>query len=293
MADKKKQQYEHLKNKWTDLHGKSKNSLWEKHKDALDWIIQNIPAKNLALGSLSGLVIATSALAAHVPNPHLFNSGSVALAVDKREVLKDELKLILPKEMRMLDVREESKISEILSRDFGFRVVPELDGKRLERSYGYIGQEQHLARYPGDTMDSHLDSPEEAKQFYSYGMAPGLGAWGYFAPSKEQMTKEDELREKYYIAVPTFRAPDFINKVSQYRDFFRYRKMLVVNPENGKAVVADIADAGPAEWTGKHLGGSPEVMRHLERVDGAQRGPVIYFFIDDPDNKIPLGPIEL
>ncbi len=69
--------------------------------------------------------------------------------------------------------------------------------------------------------------------------------------------------------------------------------MLVVNPDNGKAIIADIGDAGPAEWTGKSLGGSPEVMKHLERVDGADKGPVVYFFIDDPKDNIPLGPVAL
>lgn len=68
---------------------------------------------------------------------------------------------------------------------------------------------------------------------------------------------------------------------------------VVVNPENGKALVADIGDAGPATFTHKHLGGSPEVMSYLERVDGAQVGPVVYFFINDPDNKVPLGPINI
>lgn len=74
---------------------------------------------------------------------------------------------------------------------------------------------------------------------------------------------------------------------------YKYRKMLLVNPDNGKSIITDIADSGPAEWTGKHLGGSPEVMKYLERVDGAQRGPVLYFFIDDPEDKIPLGQISV
>lgn len=68
--------------------------------------------------------------------------------------------------------------------------------------------------------------------------------------------------------------------------------MLVVNPQNGKAIVADIADAGPSPWTGKQLGGSPAVMNYLERVDGAQKGPVLYFFINDPNDTIPLGPVQ-
>ena len=54
-----------------------------------------------------------------------------------------------------------------------------------------------------------------------------------------------------------------------------------------------IGDAGPAVWTGKHLGGSPEVMYYLEREDGARRGPVLYFFIDDPQDLVPLGPIQV
>jgi hypothetical protein len=33
-------------------------------------------------------------------------------------------------------------------------------------------------------------------------------------------------------------------------------------------------------------------MDHLERQDGGAKGPVLYFFIDDPNNNIPLGPIN-
>ena len=69
--------------------------------------------------------------------------------------------------------------------------------------------------------------------------------------------------------------------------------MLVVNPLTGQAVVSDIADAGPAVWTGKHLGGSPEVMHFLGFADGPRKGAVLYFFINDLDDKIPLGPINL
>ena len=142
-------------------------------------------------------------------------------------------------------------------------------------------------------MATHFDSEEEAREFEEQGMAPGLGAWGYFAQSKEQFTKKDNMREKYYIAVQTFLAPGFLDNVKEYTDFFKYRKMLVVNPNNGNAIITVIGDAGPAEYTGKHLGGSPEVMRHLERVDGSLKGPVLYFFIDDPNDTIPLGPVQL
>ena len=33
-------------------------------------------------------------------------------------------------------------------------------------------------------------------------------------------------------------------------------------------------------------------MDYLQMKDGKQRGPVVLFFVDDPDGKIPLGPLE-
>ena len=67
--------------------------------------------------------------------------------------------------------------------------------------------------------------------------------------------------------------------------------MLVVNPVSGQAVVVDIADAGPAEWTGKQLGGSPEVMDDLGLSSGPRQGWVLYYFIQD--QSVPLGPVKI
>ncbi|MBI2008442.1 hypothetical protein HYS82_02190, partial [Candidatus Amesbacteria bacterium] len=75
-------------------------------------------------------------------------------------------------------------------------------------------------------------------------------------------------------------------------DWYKYRKVVVVNSANGKTVIAVVADSGPAAWTGKHFGGSPEVMADLKLNVGKQKGPVIMFFVDDPENKVPLGPLE-
>src|SRR4029079_7019328 len=142
-------------------------------------------------------------------------------------------------------------------------------------------------------IDTHFSSGDDAQKYYEYGMAPGLGAYGDFAKSAGGLSPKEDAREKYYIAVQTFLSPGYMEHTKAMNDFFAYHKMLVVNPDNGKAMVVVIGDAGPAEWTGKSLGGSPEVMKYLERVDGAAKGPVIYMFIDDPKDSVPLGPVEL
>lgn len=281
--------YEHLRRKWISRHRDLQTKLWDKHREALSFLSQN--TKQLAAGSLGALMLLSAPSALQLPQTVLVASEKIGQDINKNLFLVSDLASVLPHEVRSLTPSEEKEIAEIFSRYFRLNVSAELGGKRLNRSYGLIGQEQHLARYPGDTIYSHFDTKEEKEVFGEEGMAPGRGAWGYFAPSKAEFSKKDAMREKYYIAVQTFSAPGFYEHVSEYRDFFKYRKMLVVNPENGRGVVTVIGDAGPATWTGKHLGGSPEVMKYLERVDGRERGPVLYFFIDDPEDEVPLGPI--
>jgi hypothetical protein len=284
--------YQQLSSRWKAKNQNLQRKLWGKHKDSLDWLSNNY--RQLVSGSLGGLMLLTGQISSLISPTGVTNAqASIVQKVDKKVFLISDLAGILPKDVRSLSAEEERNISDILSRAYGIEVAPELDGKRLNKSYGFIGAEQHLTRYPGDNLGSHFDLDEDRKIYWQQGMAPGLGAWSYFAQSKENLTQTDKDREKYYIAVQTFLSKDFNSRFTEYRNFYKYRKMLVVNPNNGLAVVADIADAGPAVWTGKDLGGSPEVMHYLERVDGLLKGPVLYFFIKDPDDKIKLGPIDI
>jgi hypothetical protein len=284
--------YKSLSDRWKARHRDLQKKLWTKHGESLGWLSSNY--RQLVSGSLGGLMLLTGQLSGlTLPSSHTVNAQSpIVQKVDKKVFLISDLSHVLPKEVRPLDAKEERDVSDILSRAYGINVVPELEGKRLNRNYGLIGAEQHLTRYPGDNLSSHFDLDEDRKLYWQQGMAPGLGAWSYFASSQEALDDLGKDREKYYIAVQTFLSKDFSTRFAEYRDFYKYRKMLVVNPNNGRAIVADIADAGPGESTGKHLGGSPEVMHYLERVDGSMKGPVLYFFIDDPDDKIKLGPIQ-
>lgn len=285
--------YRHLKQKWGKRHERLQKKLWDKHKESLTWLHQS--SKQLVAGSLASMILLSSPLSSagqYISQLSSPNEPSVEKPAKTQQQLVLDLRSELPSDVAPLTGEQEERVGKKLSEYFNMTVKAELYGKRLNRSYGIIGAEQHLMRYPGDTMESHFDSAEEAV-YYSSGMAPGRGAYGYFAESRESMTQQDKQREKYYIAVQTFLSPGWGNDVNGHYNFFKYRKMLVVNPENGKAIVAVIGDAGPAAFTGKHLGGSPEVMAHLERKDGGARGPVLYFFIYDPEDKVPLGPVGI
>lgn len=295
LTKKKKPHYKKLRAKLSTRKRTTQERLWAKHKDSLAWVGKQFSPHHLTAGSLGSLMLLAPVSAASMPQkpmdlPAIEETEKVEDLAQKSFLIND-LTTRVPSTVRPLLHDEEEALTGLLFDRFGIKVTAELDGKRLNRSYGYIGAEQHLARYPGDTMATHFDSAEDSNQHYSSGMAPGLGAWGYFAPSKAEFTSVDREREKYYIAVQTFLSPGYNEHVHEYYDFYKFRKMMLVNPENGKAIIVVIGDAGPAQWTGKSLGGSPEVMNYLERVDGHARGAVLYFFVDDPDNTIPLGPV--
>ncbi|OGE15961.1 hypothetical protein A3F00_04925 [Candidatus Daviesbacteria bacterium RIFCSPHIGHO2_12_FULL_37_11] len=281
----KKPYYEHLRKKWIAKHRSLANKLFEKHKEV---------GRQLAVGGLGGLMLLTTPGTGIMPHQNiLVAGGQIQKDTDNNILLAKDLEDKIPKEMRALTKEEELEISGIVSKNTGFNVSAELEGKRLNRSYGVIGGEQHLYRFPGDNLHKHADNAADWAMYGSSGIAPGLGAWGYFAPSEVQFDDKAKMQERYYLAVQTFLAPGFAERVAEYRDFFKFRKMLVVNPQTGQSVVAVIGDAGPAEWTGKHLGGSPEVMHFLGLSKGSRKGPVLYFFMDDPEDKIPLGPVKV
>ena len=203
-----------------------------------------------------------------------------------KKIIIDNLANLLPASPRPLNSNEEKVLEELFDQVIGIKAKSTLSGEHLNTTYGYIGAEQHLRRYPGDVLDYHGEA-EVLKE----GIAPGLGAWGYFASNKEKLTPQLIDTEKWYAVVQTLYLPDWNTRQPFLRNWYKYRKVLIVNTTNGNAVVAAIADSGPAAWTGKHFGGSPEVMEYLGG-SRYKKGPVVLYFVDDPENKVPLGPVE-
>lgn len=206
--------------------------------------------------------------------------------VSKQKRMVKILKSVLPEKPRPLTRDEEKLIEQVIDQLTGVKTKASLEGEHLNTTYGYVGAEQHLIRHPQDSLDGHGEG-----DVLSEGIAPGLGAWGYFANSKDELTEDLIENERWYVAVQTLYLPDWNVRHHYLKDWYKYRKIMMINTENGKAVIGSVADSGPAVWTGKHFGGSPEIMDYLGGKS-YKKGAVIVFFVDDPDNKIPLGPVE-
>jgi len=195
------------------------------------------------------------------------------------------LQEIIPHQPAKLTEDQAAKIESLISENTNIPVKAVLEGQSLNHHVGYIGFEQHLKRYPGDSLSEH-DEIQEA------GIAPGLGAFGYFTKDSQDFSTKTYLQEKYYCVVQTLYLENWNRDYRQLWDWYKFRKILVVNPVNGQAVVCVVGDAGPADWTGKQFGGSPETMQYLDLNKGPRKGLVLMLFIDDPGNKIPLGPVN-
>jgi hypothetical protein len=289
----------------------AKNSLSKKHPQAVNFLnfkgmdlarIRERSAKAISSGALAGALLLSPPPTdiKYLPTPQElmeklkindpFYSNNEATGqfrekINRKEIVTDALQN-LPEKPKNLSREEEKTLEQIFLTATEIPARATLEGEHLNTTYGYIGIEQHLRRFPGDHLGLHGDKKDQKE-----GMAPGLSAWGYFANSKDGMTKDLEEKEKWYAVVQTLYLPDWNTRQPYLKDWYKHRKVFIINTKNGNAVVSAIADSGPAAWTGKQFGGSPEVMQALGG-DRYTKGSVIIFFVDDPDNKIPLGPVD-
>ncbi len=268
----------------------SLNKKLREHKAAKSFITRtsllayNLREKSTRLLAGAGLTGALLMSPVNLPALVAPRHAETIKTVSVAESLMKSLTPITPHSPTKLEDDQAKKIEDAIYSSTGLKAKSILEGQQLNHQVGFIGYEQHLRRYPGDTVYDHDDEQIA-------GIAPGLGAWGYFARSQSEFTTQDYLREKWYSVAQTLYLPNWQADFVKLRDWYKYRKILVVNPANGTAVVTDLGDAGPAHWTGKQFGGSPEVMKALNLHLGPRKGLVLFLFLDDPDNQIPLGPV--
>ncbi len=258
-------------------------SLFEK-KGITPAKIREHAARLLTTGTLTASLVLASPMVSHLRPTTTMELARLSVS-ERQQDFAQQFTSGLTHNNWHLTPDQELRIENLIREYWGMDAHAELAGHRLNNVYGLMGAEQHLPRYPGDTIFNHDEIQES-------GITPATGAWSFFSNSQQDLNPEDILREKYYVAVQTLYLPDWNTHTTELKDWYKYRKVVVINPKNGKTIVCDIADAGPALSTGKHFGGSPEVMHYLDLDKGMKKGEVILFFLDEHETPVPLGPVE-
>ena len=296
---KKSRHFKKLSEKLEEKKTQALESLKERHKEVVVWArkkgieadeVVGKSARGLAAGVATGAMVLSVGAAQNgrQPSKNLTDQKEIRRDVADLNVKVEAKKDITPlvkKALSGVNMGDEKKIANLLSNILQIPVSEQLSGTRLNTTYGIMGYESHLSRYPGDNLYSHFHSNTEFQIFSKAGMAGGPGAWGYLAPSRGALTNREIEREKYYLVAQIFLSPNWGSPA--IKQWFRHRKMVVVNPKNGVVVVGVLEDAGPQVETGRRFGGSPEVIKDLGL---RHTGPyVLMYFVDDPKDQIPLG----
>lgn len=61
----------------------------------------------------------------------------------------------MPDKPRPLVREEEKTLEQVFEKVLDIRAKATLEGEHLNTTFGYIGAEQHLRRYPGDVVGNH------------------------------------------------------------------------------------------------------------------------------------------
>ncbi|HCM38128.1 MAG: hypothetical protein UV61_C0005G0010 [Candidatus Gottesmanbacteria bacterium GW2011_GWB1_43_11] len=263
---------------------KAQDEFAAKHTTAKQWLLdRGLDLRQLRAHSAKLLTGATLSSALLLASPHIQLYGKSGTRQVANLPLREFLRELNQLKQLHLENEIELAIGDQIKSYYGVNVAFELDHNRLPDYVGKIGLEQHLLRHPNDALAQHGD-------FLEAGMAPGKGAFGYFGDSLNP--EQTILYEKYYLVLETFLIPNWNRDWVRLKEWYKFRKFVIINLNTGQGVVAVLGDAGPASWTGKKFGGSPEVMAALGFYPQATRGEVAVFFLDDPAGQIPVGPLQ-
>lgn len=205
-------------------------------------------------------------------------------------ISKEEYNSIIEKMIQLLQLpagqlEEESELylEQQLADILGFDVSVALENHRLLYSTGIMQALPHLKRSPTDTLDKHSN-------FHEAGIHTNRSAFGWFGAASDPDAKSVEF-EKYYISVPLQYHHDWHTNYREIKSWYKFKKVVVINPAEEVAVVAVIGTIGPTTYTRKQFGGSPELIRAGKIWSPKSAGHVLILFVDDPTDTIPLGPI--
>jgi hypothetical protein len=208
------------------------------------------------------------------------------------ELTREEHAAVLEKMVDMsqqpaghLPKQEEMYLEQQLSDLFGFEVAAEVDGTRLPQTIGVMEALPHLRRHPTDTLASHARSKAS-------GIRAVRGAFGWFT-ELGQLTEFGVLQEQYYFAVQADFLANWQSSPTLLKNWLKFRKMVMINAAEQRAVIGCIGDIGPSDWNHYQFGGSPETILDGKVWSPISRGHVLMFFVNDPLNQVQLGPLDL
>lgn len=174
----------------------------------------------------------------------------------------------------------EQQLSDIV----GFTVSSQFENIALPYIWGKAKSLPHIKRHPTDNLDLH-------EYIHEATITNKRSVYGWL--NLVQSTKEEiAIREQYSVTLPllTFEHPELPSE--RFIQWFKYKKVLMINPQSKKMAVAQISNIVLPQQPKYALGLSPELSRNLETWRPPSQGNIFFLFVDDAQDKVPLGMLE-
>ncbi|MCB9812888.1 MAG: hypothetical protein H6772_00635 [Pseudomonadales bacterium] len=206
------------------------------------------------------------------------------ISLEEYDAIFEKLVNLLVLPAGQLERESELYLEQQLTDLLGFDVAAKLDDQQLNHSTGLLGPEPHLKRYPNDELKNHDDVLEA-------GIANARSAFGWFV-NHGQITPEATQFEKYYFSLQLYHLETWSSHYKELKEWYKFRKMIAINPMEKIAVVGVVGNIDHESQLKKQFGASPEIIREGMIWSPKSRGKILLMFVDDPENKVPLGPID-
>ncbi len=154
-----------------------------------------------------------------------------------------------------------------------------LEGYRIPNTSGKTAREQHL--YLGSNEEALGRTDASAAVHYARSGTPSssqngmAGGYGAFGSSGSPASIE---QERYYINMRWLYCEWYEdggnthtrNCSTTAKNWHRHKKVIVTNPSNGRQMILSVEESGPAIWTGRVSGLSPEAMDEIGAVTNSE-----------------------
>lgn len=206
-------------------------------------------------------------------NPNSISSqivSSVAQSKVMSQITQEELQSvinklqsILTKPPAILDGETSLYLNQQLSELLGLQVSTELDGFQLPYNTGLLKSLKHQKTGPDDTLNNHLNHIEA-------GISDKRSYFGWL----------DQEYEQYRVSLPLQLISGWVKDSTNISKWYKNRKVVIVNPFEMRAVIANISDVFVGDLLKYQFGASPEVIREGLFWSPKTRGRAAIFFID-------------
>lgn len=251
----------------------------------LSWRLRSQPeasaAPSLAASTLDAQVSRDVTQSAPAATKQLAES----ISIEEQAAVLEKLRATLLLSAGQIEASSLLYLEQQLSELLGFSVTGSLENQVVPYHTGTIQALPHLKRFPHDTLDLH-------ERYVEAGLAEHRSIFGWFMTGST-LSAEDEMRERYFVSLPFTCQTEWQTHPQATSQWYKYRKVVVINPFDARAVVACVADATASSTLQYQLGGSPELIREGLFWSPAAVGRACTLFVDDPTNQIRLGPINL